>query len=195
MQYESDVTFINYPLYVGTMHSKEGRHGLLPLGISNVMKSRQSFPTGVYLHERKTSANPTNCFPSHPQNFRRHNRGHPVPDGMRAEPPLLSVVLSSVSARLQWFPDEVGGLPLHPPCICTWRGSVCDVPNLCPTGKVQDEAWEPVWWKPKRKGWMVISISIWWRAISPAVSKLLPAEPTLLINGSYGALKHSSESV
>lgn len=94
------------------MHNKEGRHGLLPLGISSVMESRV-FQQGCICIKEKYQ--PTLRIASSPT--RRIFKGTIEGTTCQTEckPPLLSAVLSSVLARFQWFPDEVGGSPLHPP--------------------------------------------------------------------------------
>lgn len=98
---------------LGIMQNKRGRCGLLPLGISVNEKQKDVLNSGVFA-QRKKSANPTNCFPSHPQNFERHNRGHHVPDGTWTASSASEIAVSLVLAKLWWFPNEVG----LPHCTC-----------------------------------------------------------------------------
>lgn len=182
---------------LGIVHSKEGRCGLLPLGISDLMKSRQRFPTVVHLRKRKISTNPTNCFPSHPQNFKRHNRGHHMPDWVWATSSDSRGVKFSVVAKLQWFWVRLG-LSFAPssPGLCKWRRYRCSPFPL-----------------PHRKGSGrdVRICLIQAREIS-LEGNFLPEccsrhQPQLLLNGghvnllylltaaSYGHFKHNPESV
>lgn len=151
---------------LGITHSEEGRRDLLPLGIFKCNEKQTVFQQGC-LHKRKVSAIPRHCFLSYPRNFQ--STIEDTMCQMECQPPWLSADLSSVIGKTSVLSGWAWGHSFtSAPPICTQEEGVHEVLVLCLPEKVHDEVWEPVWYKPVRVGWKVISVSRWCSCHGPS---------------------------
>lgn len=176
---------------LGTMDSKEGRHGLLALGISHVIKNR------VFKHQCICIREKYQPIYKLPPLTRRIStgtvQGTTCQMDREPSPPSVwgcsrfSTGKASMVSKYGW---ELLFAPTSLP-LCKWR----KVSFLCPSEKVGDEVWESVWYKPVKEVWKAISFHALSMPLATAVTKLLPCEATLLMNSSHVHLKHNSQRV